>query len=347
MIWKFFRGLATRNLRYKVLALILALATWYSVTERSFEVRQISRVRPVFMHPENIRVRTDALDPIALKLNCPGHLLKDYELTAQHFMVEIVLGPQRINEALLIDSDQYSTIITVPLDRDMVRNTLPEKVSRLVYIDTVIPRELRVPVSLIVKRVPLQTRLRGEPQAGFVAGTPELSRDEIELTGSEEALAKVHRIDLPAIDLTGLSQDAATQVEIDREEIRSLGVRVLREEDRRIAIRVPVEPALKQRTLSGIPVQLNNRPASVDLTYSPISVEITLEGRASEVDSVTADQLTAEVDLTGFPVGTHQIPYTVRGLSESIRIPRRSVNTIEVKIAGRIQQPILERDLTR
>lgn len=347
----FIKRLLTRNVRYKVIALVLAVTIWYSVTERSFKDLTVSPVQIEFTYPENFHIHTEALDAVFLKLNCPQYIISEYELSAKHFWIKIVIGPQSLSEEDLVSQENYRKEFRVPLESDMVHIRLPEKESRLIFVQAITPGVLRVPVSLVTQKVRvIPPRLRGEPQPGLAAGKPQLSSPWIELTGPPKALEKIDSIELQEIDLSGVTEgEISTQVEIPKDQLKSLGVHAVRDSDRRIYVTVPIEPAIQARTISGIPVVTKNTPtgAEVTTTYSPLSVEITIEGSPGVISQVIPEQLSAEVDLAGFGVGQHEVPPTLRGLPEGVKVTRRSANTVSVRIEGTLPPYLLEREIVR
>ncbi len=352
----FLKQLLVRNLRYKVIALVLAVTIWYSVTERSFKDKTVSPVQIEFHSPENFLIHTELLRPVLLRLNLPEYLINEYELSEKHFWVKIVIGPQSLSEEQLVNKEDYTDKIGIPLHSDMVQIRLPERESRQIFVDAITPKILEVTISLITKRVPVVPRFRGEPQKGYVVGEPELSSRWIELTGSQEALDLIDKIELQEIDLTGLTGDEekerarSTQVEISRQKLDALRVHAVRDGDRKIYVTVPVEPAIQARTISGIDVLPKNAPpaeSGATIIFNPPSVEIQVEGRPSVLEQIAPEQLSAEVDLTGFGLGEHQIPLKIRGLPEGVKVTGRSVNTIQVRIEGTLPTNILAPEIVR
>lgn len=330
---KLLHRLVTKNLRYKLFAFLLAVAIWYSVTERSFEDVPISPVQPRFVHPENIAVSLEQVEPVFIKLNCPDYLHRDYNLSAESFWIRILLDPSVISEQRLIAADNYSLEIDVPLTKDMVKAELPEHFKQLVYVESITPSHLEVPVSLITKMVPIEPQAKGKPAEGYIAREPILSHNDIALTGSREALDKVDSIPLQAIDLTGLKKDAQTKVEIPKSLLQEqYNVRALRDADRRVWVTVPIEQEINQRVLTGIRVELRNQPPGTNVSYSPVTVEIVVEGKPAILRQIEPDLLSAEVDLQNYGSGKHRAGYTIRGIPQGLNLVQRSVDAIEVEI---------------
>jgi len=344
-----FYRLFVRNLRYKVFALCLGVAIWYSMTVRSIRNVPVGPVERRFFCPKNFQVHEEEVAQISLTLNCPSYINEEYNLSEQMFAVEIVLGPKVISEEQLANAEDYTSVATLSLHSGLIRSRLPEKAEGLVRVESITPKQLDVPISLITKRVPLIPQLRGKPQEGYVARQLEpLSLQEIELTGAPEDLARIEELELPPIDVAGLSKDATVQVEIDRDALKSeRQVWPVRDADRKVYIRVPIEKAIKTRTLPAVRVRVSNAPPSATVRIEPDSVEVLVEGRPSQLDQIIEDRLAAELDLAGFGDGTFHLPPEIRPLPEGVKIIQRSADLIQVVIQGSGPKRVLEPEITK
>lgn len=346
----FFKRLLFRNFRYKAFALVMAVAIWVSLTQGSFQDVPIGPVRPEFTRPANFYVHMDALEPISLKLNCPKYIMRDHNLTPNQFSVEIVLGPQFMSEQDLIEAPDYTLTRAINLHGELVhKRLLPENTARKIMIDTITPNQLDVTVTLITKTIPLVPRHRGKPLEGYVARDPVIvSKPEIEITGSEEALAEIDQLELPAIDVAGMSSDATVHVEIELETLKpGSGIKLLRDSDRKVELLVPIELAVQVRPFSTIPVETRNIPPGVTVQISPDKVDIVVEGSPSLLDQVMKEELKADLDLTGYDVGIHEIPPVIRNLPDGVRIVERSTGLIRVEIEGRPLRNLIENQITK
>jgi hypothetical protein len=346
---KQFRRLIFRNTRYKVSALIIAVAIWFSLTQRSFKDVSVGPVSPTFSHPGNFIVEMETPQQIYLKLECPAYLLEDYNITPEQFSVDIVVGPQTVNERELIEAEDHEVVRSIELDSGFVRNRMPERIRNKIFINSLAPNHLALRVRLLTKWAPLSPKIQGEPLEGFIYREPEiLSQPQIEITGLPEALARVDAIPLPPIDLAGLSRDVTRQVEIGVQQLREeFNVWPLWEEDERVTLRIQIEPARQVKTLSSIPVQVRNPPSESTVQILPDSVEVEVQGPPSILERIDPGEVTAEVDLTGFNVGQYPgVVYELRNLPDQVEVLRRSTESITIKIEGR---PIgrFDEDLTR
>ena len=345
----FLKKLFVRNIRYKIFALLLAIAIWYSITIRSFELVPVGPIQPEFSHPQNFQVLGKNSHKIYFTVNCPDYIRNEYRLTPEQFTVLVVLGPKTIDEKQLIDAEDHTVTLQFALHKGLVRINLPERAARLVSVDSIRPDPLELTVSLITQQVPILTRIVGEPQEGYVVGEPQLlSLQEIELTGSPAALDSIRHVDLHPIDVSGLSKDVTRQVDIDMSPLEDLKVKTLRDSDKKIYVRIPVEKASQVKTFSSIPVVARGGPVGAILTIVPDNIEIEVEGRSSIFQAVDPKDLIAEVDLTGFGWGNHEIPPRVRGLPKTLQLIRRSVPFIEVEIeAGVKVEEVFEGEIVR
>lgn len=345
----FLTRLFVRNFRYKLFAFLLAMAIWHSMTLRSFEDVLVGPIDPRFNMPPNFRVNREALEKVYLTLNCPSYIKSNYQLGADQFALTIVVGPKTIEEKELIDSDNYTMTVPVSLHKGLVRSTLPPRVQNMVDVKSIRPSELEAVISLIVRKVPLVARVRGNPQEGYVAGRPELlSLKEIELTGAPSALEQIGSVALEPIDVSGLTRDVTRQVEIDGAALEALHVKPVREADRKVYIRIPVERAAKPLKLPSVPVLLRGGPSGATVTIVPDSLSIELEGRPSVLGTIDPGAVFAEVDLSGFGPGAYEVPPSIKGIPEEIFVKNRSASVIEVKIELQgVLNELIEGGLTR
>lgn len=342
---QFFRRLLFRRIRYKILALVMAVAIWYQVTDRSFDDRRISPVQPRLTTPRNIRVDRSALteQPITLTLHSPEYVLNEYDLRPELFSVKIVLSPSMINEEALLREPNRTTTIRVSLDIGMVEERLPDEVAHLIHIQNIEPESLEIPVSLNVKTMPLRISVRGEPKEGFVAGDVILEPTRVEITGDEEALSRIEFIDLPPIDITGLSRTQKTNVEIDVERLQELygpSVRILQSEDRTVTVTVPVEERREILRLSNIPVQPLNLPAGIEIeSITPSSIVLTFEGSSAALDRIAQSVKQVEIDLSEKAPGLHEIGLSIPSLPEQAQLIEISSGKVRAQLKAVLEEP--------
>ena len=70
----------------------------------------------------------------------------------------------------------------------------------------------------------------------------------------------------------------------------------------------------KQKTIAGLTITVENTPANLKATAtSQATISVQVIGVQSVIDSITASDIKAYIDLTGYTVGNHTVPVQVKG----------------------------------
>ena len=70
----------------------------------------------------------------------------------------------------------------------------------------------------------------------------------------------------------------------------------------------------KQKTIDGLTITVENTPANLKATAtSQATISVQVVGVQSVIDSITASDIKAYIDLTGYTVGNHTVPVQVKG----------------------------------
>lgn len=70
----------------------------------------------------------------------------------------------------------------------------------------------------------------------------------------------------------------------------------------------------KQKTIDGLTITVENTPANLKATAtSQATISVQVIGVQSVIDSITASDIKAYIDLTGYTVGNHTVPVQVKG----------------------------------
>ena len=70
----------------------------------------------------------------------------------------------------------------------------------------------------------------------------------------------------------------------------------------------------KQKTIDGLTITVENTPANLKATAtSQATISVQVIGVQSVIDSITASDIKAYIDLTGYTIGNHTVPVQVKG----------------------------------
>ena len=158
------------------------------------------------------------------------------------------------------------------------------------------------------RELPIRVIPIGEPAFGKAISSISTNVSNVVAYGDEEALQRLRNIPIE-IPVDGLSEDREFRLEIPK----PVGVRTLSVNN--ITINVTLEDSV-DRDIEGVNIEYRNLRdgfTAQGLSQSDIQVDVTLKGVESVVEGITANDITAYLDLDGFEEGEHEVEVVVEG----------------------------------
>lgn len=176
-------------------------------------------------------------------------------------------------------------------------------------VDVVIPVLRRKTVDIVASTV-------HQPK-GFSSGRITVEPAQIDIVGTEEALASINEITLDTpIDFAEL--DVSQKNEIVMDIPLPAGVRNISAVGENAVSQAKVSVNLNgySKAVVAVPAdnfQLSNKPADRDVEFSTQSLEVTVIGSEAQVSKLTGDSFAVQVDLANFAdrTGSLEVPATV------------------------------------
>lgn len=174
--------------------------------------------------------------------------------------------------------------------------------------------EVTVLPGQILTRVELQTRgrlvtviadIQGQPADGYTIQQRTVIPSSILVEGPDDVLDELLFVDTEPVDLSGASQSVSRRVGLaDLPE----GVSVVEPISSQVEVRVAIQDSsATTQNLSSLPVNALNIPSGYSVTIVPETIDITLQGSASNLSSMTPDDITIVVDVSGLEEGEHNL----------------------------------------
>jgi len=176
------------------------------------------------------------------------------------------------------------------------------------------------------KVVPVSPVVEGDPAPGFVVGRITTSPATVEVLGPLSRLAQLREATTEPVSVAGARASLQDTVTVGVED-SSVRLR----EPLRAVVSVEVVPARVERTLTGVPVTVRNAADERSPRLTPTVVSAVVRGTRERLETLTAADLRAEVDLTGKPAGRHVVPVTI-GNQDGVAIERIEPATVTVVI---------------
>ena len=182
-------------------------------------------------------------------------------------------------------------------------------------------KELSVKISMDnLKSVRVAADITGRAAAGYEVTDVSISPDYIDVAGSSDELAGIGVIRLPDVDVNGAQENITQEYNIQDylpEGVRTVGgdravktvtvtVNVEQEEEKELTI--PSESITDNSTTpEGLFAEINSG-----------DINITVRGASSAVETISADDIKASVDLTDYEAGTYEDVPLIFALPEGI-----------------------------
>ena len=180
---------------------------------------------------------------------------------------------------------------------------------REVKMVTVSPKQIEVRVAMRplppAKMVQVIPHVVGSPRAGFRVAEVTTVPKEVRVRGPAERLNVLTSIRTYGVDISGQSYDYDKQVEL----VLPTGFSV---EQKSVLVRVAIVEDRIKRTFQALPVRIQNvSPGQYRFSMSPVSVDVTVEGRRDQVEALTAEDVQQKIqpfiNASGLGAGTHEL----------------------------------------
>ena len=183
---------------------------------------------------------------------------------------------------------------------------------------------IRVKAKLLQnKTIPVKLDLKGKPAEGYELVDAKCVPEEIEIAGTEKALAGISELVIP-IDITGfVGTSAGLDQEVQVMDYLDKNITV-REEYEKVSVQITLEKLIRKKIqLQTTRIQMSNVDDKfIASIYGNVrDIELTIEGRESDLESISDTTILAYVDCTGLKSGMYSLPVKVNlnGLGKLVK----------------------------
>lgn len=162
------------------------------------------------------------------------------------------------------------------------------------------------------KTVPVTYTKKGSLPEGLAVTNISVEPREVTIAGPKDILDNIQSIEGIEVDLSQLTESTA----FDTSVLLPKGVISAKPNQVKVSVGVQKNKQTKTRTIDGISIQKNGIPKDVTaqlLSPQDGKISVDISGEASIVDKITADQITAVINLQNVSPGTKDIPIQVSG----------------------------------
>lgn len=190
--------------------------------------------------------------------------------------------------------------------------------------------QVRVPLlpTSTTRTLPVLFVLRGAVAAGYWISRVTTDPVAVTVRGEPGVLGGLERINTAAIDVSGLTAARTARVAL----VLPSGVAPL--EPTTASVTVTVVALVGTRPFPLVAIQATGLAANQAATIEPRTVDVLVAGTIPALTAIAADQVSATVDVTGRPAGTHELDVVVR-VPQGVTIETVQPTRVRVTITSR------------
>jgi YbbR domain-containing protein len=294
-----------KNKGLKLLALLLALATWMAVGSEE---------------------RTETTMQMVLELyNVPKHLMVINEIPSQ---IEVrVQGPRSVIRELSTEKlhKQIDLSGAKPGTRTEILTPAGLNFPRGVVVTRIRPNALSIELDhALIRRVEVQPVIKGSPAPGFEVGEVVVSPKEALIRGPEREINQLKFINTIPIDISNLSFSITKDVELD---FQNLALTYL--DSQPLIAKITIKPKLQTKTFNNVVIIPFGSTGPLHL--DPSKVSITVRGPLTNLEMLHAEDITARINIKSLKTGFYEAKVAV-SLPEGFEVVKISPEKINVRI---------------
>lgn len=210
-----------------------------------------------------------------------------------------------------IDVDGMSSNLTdnvIPVLYDADGNEVDT--TRLTLSNTTVTISAKI---LGMKEVPLVFSTTGTPYGEYKVVEISSSPDTVKLKGASTVLNPLVSLEIPGsvINVSGAKNDVKTTIDIT--EYLPDGVELVDTSNATVTVTVRIEAyASKTYELSSDQIRINGLGDGLSLTFDKNKIPVKVSGLKDDLDSLSADDLAASIDVSGFVAGEYQVELALK-----------------------------------
>lgn len=308
--------LRLRNVRIKVVALALALITWFAVRGKTIEQSDWLECPVSLLLPDDVIVQEEKALSIEIRVSGPVEKLADFRPVPTTLRID---ARETVEDALV---GRPSATVSIEIARPHFR--LPRRIE----IATFEPKTISFQVERLEETVlPVEVTPFGAPANGYRIVAARAMPSTVTLTLGAEEAKRIAAVATTPVDVTGRTstvEDKAYLIDPRGKGTAQLGDIV--------DVIVTIEPVLEQKLLSPVPIMVLQRPgARRRVTVDPDAVTVEVKGRADLIASLGPEGVAAYLVFDeALDPGVYTLPLVVVSKKPSIEIVKAP--TVQVTV---------------
>lgn len=296
------------HLGLKLIALGLAVLLWLVVSGESIVERGLTVPLELQQFPPNLELQTKPPSTVDVRVRGGSDTLG--RLSTTDIIAVLDLKGARPGQRLFhLTPDQ----VRVPFGVEIVQIT-PASVAMLFE-------------SSATKQVPIVPAVEGRPAPGFVIGKITSDPETVEIVGPESSVRRAAVAITEQFSVSGSRSTVSGTVTVG-----TLDSALRVKTSRSATVEVEILPAPLERTVRGLPVHWRQLSPKLTAQFAPPTVDVTVRGKREALGRLSADDVSAYVDLSGVGAGEYVLPVRAEAMREA-GVTHIEPSTVQVRIA--------------
>ena len=187
-------------------------------------------------------------------------------------------------------SDEYNFQLDSYYKENPEKIVLPSSLD-LEFVEVLKPRNIQIKLQrYLVKKVPIKSQIFVSTEPGYIATDAQFAPDSISIGGPEEAVN--------AIDFVLTEEDTLTNLvaSVNSSWLILNPNKLVSFDPRRVDGIIDIQP-ISETIITGIPVQLINKPIDVNVFVNPATVSLTIVGGLDQIANTAPEDIDVIIDF--------------------------------------------------
>ncbi len=290
------KRLFTTHWQVKLMALTLAVGVWfYGNTRIRDDV--VLRVPLNVQLPDGYELLYKSHSQAQVRFTGPQYLIQRQQEEARQNYIQFNLRP----------AEEDVDVGEMALEIDPARLNIPGSELAMMNVVVVSPLEASLVVDRIASRtLPVEASLSGRPRGGYKISDYTVTPSEVSVEGPSLALDRLESLKTISIPVWDAQESLRRYVPLAADHVltwsEDISIPVsFRTSPSQVAVHVSVGIEYRQSGIEGVPVKLLapvGFPYSAEISEDAL-VEVVVSGLPDVVEDITAEDISAYVDLSG------------------------------------------------
>jgi YbbR domain-containing protein len=188
-------------------------------------------------------------------------------------------------------SDEYNFELNSYYKQNPEKIVLPQSLS-LEFVEVISPRQIEINLDrYLVKKIPIKSNIIPIIIPGnIIVGEIQFNPDSVSMGGPEEVVNLISHIETFQDTIDNLDREFVGEIQLSSPD------KLVDFSPKRVNYKFDIQP-ISETIVSGIPVQLKNKPTAVNVFVNPSTVSLTIVGGLNQITRILPSDIQVIIDF--------------------------------------------------